>query len=131
MTAITELIEEMAGTLADTANSDVVVGQAVELGSATIVPLSRVSLGFGGAGGEGDQRVGHCGGKSDKSSNDRGKGTGSGAGGGARVRPVGVIVFTDEGVRVEKIPDKSGPLEKIFEKIPDLIDMAHRHGKGR
>lgn len=130
MATITELIEEMAGTLADTANSEVVVGQAVELGSAKIIPLSQVSLGFGGAGGEGDQKFGHCRGKGDKSSNGRGKGTGGGAGGGARVRPVGVIVFTDEGVKVETIPDRPGPLDKIFEKIPDLIDMARTHGKG-
>jgi uncharacterized spore protein YtfJ len=130
MTTITELIEDMAATLADTANSDVVVGQAVELGSAKIIPLSKVSLAFGGAGGEGDQAFGHCRGKTEKSSHGCGKGTGSGAGGGARVRPVGVIIFTDEGVKVERIPDKSGPLDKIFEKIPELIDMAHKHGKG-
>jgi uncharacterized spore protein YtfJ len=54
-----------------------------------------------------------------------------GNGGGAKARPVGVIVFTDEGVKVEKIPDRSGPLDKIFEKIPDLIDMAYKHGRGR
>lgn len=131
MATITELIEEMAGSLADTANSEVVVGQAVELGSVKIVPLSKVSLGFGGVGGEGDHKLGNCRGKTGKSSHGRGKGTGSGAGGGAKVRPVGVIVFTDEGVKVEKIPDKCGPLDKIFEKIPDLIDLAHKHGKER
>jgi len=38
-----------------------------------------------------------------------------------------VIVFTDEGVKVERIPQKSGPLERIFDKIPDLIEMAQKH----
>ena len=125
MTNISELIEEITQTLTDSANSEVVVGQTVELGSAKIIPLSRVRLGFGGGGGEGDQKFGpdrkgrHC--------NGNGKGTGGGAGGGAKVRPVAAIIFTDDEVRVEKIPDKAGPLDKIFEKIPDLIDLAHKH----
>ena len=125
MTNISDLIEEMAQTLTDAANSEVVVGQPVELGSAKIIPLSRVSLGFGGGGGEGNQKFGHGPGKKEKHAS--GKGSGNGAGGGAKVRPVAAIVFTDDEVRVEKIPDKAGPLDKIFEKIPDLIDLAHKH----
>lgn len=125
MTNISELIEEMTQTLIDSANSEVVVGQTVELGSAKIVPLSRVSLGFGGGGGEGDQKFGH--GPDRKGKQCSGNGKGSGAGGGAKVRPVAAIIFTDDEVRVEKIPDRAGPLDKIFEKIPDLIDLAHRH----
>ena len=127
MTNISDLIEEMAQTLIDSANSEVVVGQTVELGSTKIIPLSRVSLGFGGGGGEGDQKFGHGPGRKEKHANDNGKGKGSGAGGRAKVRPVAVIVFTEDEVRVETIPDKAGPLDKIFEKIPDLIDMAHKH----
>jgi uncharacterized spore protein YtfJ len=127
MVNVSELIEEMVNTLSDVATSRVVVGQTVELGSTKIVPLSRISVSFGGAGGEGDQNFGHGRGKKEKSFHGKGKGTGSGGGGGAKVRPVGVIVFTDDGVKVEKIPDRSGPLEKIFEKIPDLVEMAHRH----
>ena len=50
-----------------------------------------------------------------------------GSGGGAKVRPVGVIVFTEDGVRVENIPDRKGPLDKIFEKIPDIIEFAKKN----
>ena len=125
MENISEILDEMANTLSDGANSEVVVGQPIELGATKIIPLSRVSIGFGGAGGEGDQHFGHCHNRKEKAS--RGKGKGTGAGGGAKVRPVGVVIFTDEGVRVEKIPDKSGPIEKLFEKIPDFIEMARRH----
>jgi uncharacterized spore protein YtfJ len=121
MVNISELIDDISGALFDSANSDVVVGQPIELGNATIVPLSRVSIGFGGAGGEGDQHFGcrkdsHC-----------GKGKGAGAGGGAKVRPVGVVVFTEDGVTVEKIPDRLSPIEKLFDKVPDFIDKVHKH----
>ena len=125
MTNISEFIEEVTQSLTDAANSEVVVGQTIELGSAKIIPLCRISLGFGGGGGEGDQRF--CHGQGKKGRRDSGKGKGGGAGGGAKVRPVAAIVFTEEEVRVEKIPDKSGPLDKIFEKIPDLIDLSQKH----
>ena len=125
MTNISEFIEEVTQSLADAANNEVVVGQMIELGSVKIIPLCRISLGFGGGGGEGDQKFCHGQGKKDSHAN--GKGKGSGAGGGAKVRPVAAIVFTEEEVRVEKIPDKSGPLDKIFEKIPDLIDLAQKY----
>lgn len=125
MEHIIELMQEMVGTLSDTVRSEVVFGKAVDLGSAKVVPLSRVSMGFGGGGGEGDQRFGHH--RDKKERHPAGKGTGSGGGGGARVRPVGVIVFTEDGVKVEKIPDKAGLFDKIFDKIPDIIEMAKKH----
>ena len=53
-----------------------------------------------------------------------GKGMGGGAGGGGKVRPVGVIVFSPDGVTIEPIPDKQGVLDKLFDKVPELIDMV-------
>jgi uncharacterized spore protein YtfJ len=125
MESVIEILEKIVDTLSDTAKSDVVVGREVELGSVKIVPLSRVSIGFGGGGGEGDQQLGH--GRDKKDRPHRGKGIGAGSGGGAKVRPVGVVVFTEEGVRVEEIPDKKGPLDKIFDKIPDIIEFARKN----
>ena len=125
MEKIIEILEQVAETLSDTAKSNVVVGEEIQLGSARIVPLSRVSIGFGGGGGEGDQQFGPS--KERKFRQHRGKGIGLGSGGGAKVRPVGVIVFTEDGVRVEEVPDKKGPFDKIFNKIPDIIDFAKKH----
>ena len=124
MENVMEILEEMVGILSDTATSEVVVGKEVELGPVKIVPLSKVSLGFGGGGGEGDQQFGP--GKDKKERKHGGKGIGAGSGGGVKVRPVGVIVFTEDGVRVEEIPDKKGPLDKIFDKIPDIIEFARK-----
>jgi hypothetical protein len=39
------------GKMADVARSDVVVGEPIALGEVTVVPLSRVSVGFGAGGG--------------------------------------------------------------------------------
>lgn len=136
MEHVNSLIDLVAGTVSDVARSDVVVGEPIELGDVTIVPLSRVSLGFGGGGGEGEgkgpkprSRKGH--GKNVGARLEarmelaEGRGSGGGAGGGGKVRPVGVIVFSSEGVSIEAIPDKKGVLDKLFDKVPQLVDMVN------
>ena len=125
MEHVIELMEEMVSTLSDTVRSEIVFGKEIELGPAKVVPLSRISIGFGGGGGEGDQRFGHNRGKKDKY--PAGKGSGSGGGGGAKVKPVGIIIFSKDGVKVEAIPDKRGLCDKIFDRIPDIIEMAKKH----
>lgn len=125
MEHVIELMDEMVGTLSDTIKSEVVFGKAVDLGTVKVVPLSRISIGFGGGGGEGDQRFGHH--RETKNKRPVGKGSGGGGGGSAKVRPVGVLVFTEDGVSVEGIPDKAGLYDKIFNRIPDLIDLAKKH----
>jgi len=127
MEGLIELIELVAGSVEDAAKSDVVVGEPIAVGGVTLVPLSRLSVGLGGGGGEGEGQVpdkpknikrGHS------FKNGKGKGSGGGAGFGARVRPVGVAIFSDDGVEVLPIADKKGILDKIFEKIPEVIDMV-------
>jgi len=125
MEHVIELMDEMVGTLSETVKSDVIFGKAVELGPNKIVPLSRVGIGFGGGGGEGDQRFGNH--REKKNRHSGGKGSGGGGGGGAKVRPIGVLIFTEDGVRMEAIPDKSGLFDKLFGKIPEIIDLAHQH----
>jgi uncharacterized spore protein YtfJ len=125
MEHVIELMDELVSTLSDTIKSEAVCGQVIDLGPAKVVPLSRVSIGFGGGGGEGDQRFGHH--RDKKSKHPAGKGSGGGGGGSAKVRPLGVLIFTEDGVAVEGIPDKSGLCDKIFNKIPDIIEMAQKH----
>ncbi len=127
MQHVKDLVKLVSDKLAETAQSDLVVGQPIEAGDVTIVPLSAVSLGFGGAGGEGEGEPPHdCGPhhKKMKMKGAHGKGIGGGGGGGAKVRPVAVAVFSPEGVQVMPIGGKKCLLDKLFDKIPDLIDMA-------
>lgn len=136
MEHVNSLIDLVSGTVADVAQSDVVVGEPIEMGDVTIVPLSRVSLGFGAGGGEGQGMGPMHGHRRKKAKNGgakieaklelgEGKGAGGGAGGGGKVRPVGVIIFDSEGVHIEPIPDKKNAFDKIFDKIPEVIDMVN------
>ena len=136
MDSIIELLELVSGRLTETAHSEVVVGETIDLGPVKIVPLSRLSLGMGLGGGEGEGEISALHGKKGKGRPGRGKGHGAGAGAGARVRPVGVAIFTDDGVQILPIADKKGILDKIFDKIPKVIElvetaMERRDGRGR
>ncbi len=134
MQHIKELLELITGKIEHVAQSDAVVGQPIELGEVTVVPLSRISLGFGAGGGEGEGKgFGPHGGPGPKHKKDApyGKGHGGGTGGGAKVRPVGVAVFTAEGVEVFPITDRKGIVDKIFDKVPQLVEMVKDATEGR
>lgn len=114
MKHVLDILSMVEATVQDTARTDVVVGQPLVLGGVTIVPLSRVSVGFGGGGGRA---------KTPGTEEDN---VGGGAGGSAKVRPVAVAVFTKDGVRVHPIPDRKGRLEKLIDSLPDLVGKVRK-----
>ena len=120
MEQIIELLELVSGRLSSVASSEVIKGEPIELGNVTIVPLTRISMGFGGGGGQGEGEP-H---KSKKHKHGRGKGMGGAGGGAAKIRPVGLAIFRESGVEIVSIPSKKGALDKIFDKVPELIDRV-------
>ncbi len=67
-------------------NARNVLGDPIEKGNSTVIPI--VSYGFGfGAGGGGEAQTG--------------EGAGTGAGGG--IKPIGAIIIDDDGARVESV----------------------------
>jgi len=123
---VQDLFGLVSTKISDMSNSDVVIGQPIEAAGCTIVPLSKVSVGFGGAGGEGEGEGMHPGGpkKMGKKGSAKGKGVGGGAGGGGKVRPVAVVIFNEDGVTVEPLGDKKGIFDKIIDKVPEVVDMV-------
>ncbi|MGN0107155.1 MAG: GerW family sporulation protein [Hominilimicola sp.] len=102
---------EKFGTLID-ANS--VVGEPVVAGDGTmIVPISRVSFGFGGGGSEFD---------SQKSENPH---FGGGMGGGASVKAEAFLVINNNNVRLIPMGGSSSPIDKIVDLMPDMIDKVN------
>ncbi|MBN1773013.1 MAG: hypothetical protein JXB32_17225 [Deltaproteobacteria bacterium] len=130
MDQIAQMMELVSTKLAELARSDLVVGDPIELGPVTVVPLTQVGVGIGGGGGEGEGAMAHHGAKRPGGAPpfEHGKGTGGGAGGGAKIRPVAVIIFAPDGVRVEPIPDRKGVLDKLMDYIPELIERVHKTG---
>lgn len=115
MDRVTEFLDDLGDQLSGLTNGDLVVGSKLVLGNTTIVPLSKVSLGFGGGGGGGEERA-------EDDSPIRNSGTGGGTGGGGSVKPVAVAVFRDSGVEIMRVPEKTSSLSRLLEKLPDLVD---------
>lgn len=123
MEHVKELMGLVLGQVESVAKSDIVVGDAITMGEVTIVPLSRMTVGFGAGGGEGEGE-GPPDRKRSRRQRPRGKGVGGASGMGAKVRPIGVVVFSADGVEVHPIAAKKGIVDKIFDRIPEVIDLA-------
>ena len=91
-------------------NAKNVLGDPIEKGTATVIPI--VSYGFGfGAGGS-------SGGKS---------GAGSGTGGGGGIKPLGAIIFDDNGARVEAVKGAvTNVAEIVGEAVSRTIDRSEK-----
>ena len=96
--------------------SKTVVGEAIVVGENTIIPLVSVGFGFGAGSGV------------DKTP---GKGEGGGTGGGGGIKPVAVIVISDQGVRIEPIKRGAATpvLEKVVETIGRMRDKRDKEGE--
>jgi uncharacterized spore protein YtfJ len=129
MEHVKELMGLVLGQVENVAKSDIVVGDAITLGDVTIVPLSRMTIGFGAGGGEGEGEGPHDH-KRSRRQRMRGKGVGGASGMGAKVRPIGVVVFSADGVEVHPITAKRGLIDKVFDRIPEVIDLAKDAASG-
>jgi len=81
-----KLLESLAQNLGGKASVNVVFGERTERDGVTVIPVAKVSWGFGGGGGQG-------GGKT--ATTEEGSGAGAGGGGGMAARPVGFIEIRD------------------------------------
>jgi uncharacterized spore protein YtfJ len=101
-----ELSLSIITQLKEIASSDTVIGKQFTLGTKSVVPVTRVMVGFGVGGGEGEE----SGAKS---------GFGGGGGGGVRVEPVGFIIIEED--KVSFLPTAKGKYDGLISAIPDLI----------
>ena len=107
-------------------DTETVVGKPIELSNGTvIIPLSRLSIGYGMGGWDYDNS------KEDPNhKNTKKNGITAGTGGGATVKPVGFLVVSDGNVKILNI-DSATPFEKICDIIPETLQsLADLFGKG-
>lgn len=103
---VEETIKEVAGELERIASTKTVVGEPIAAADKTIIPISKISMGFGAGGGEG---------KREKES-----GYGGGGGAGAKIEPVAFIVVSKEDTRIFRVSEKSD-VGKFLEAVPDIV----------
>lgn len=100
-------LEALGSQLEKFLSTKTVFGEPIVAGKVTLIPIQSVSFGFGSGGGKG--------------ATEKDSGGGSGSGGGASLRPLAIVAVTDDGnVQVYTLEDR-GVMEKIVEKLPDMI----------
>ncbi|MBN2037829.1 MAG: hypothetical protein JW768_13900, partial [Chitinispirillaceae bacterium] len=95
------------------AKTETVIGEPINAGNITLIPVSRVSIGFA-AGGAG---------KDDKCA------TGAGTGGGINITPVAFIAVTEDRVQVHPVTPDDPCLSRILEMAPEAIKQVSRFFK--
>ena len=95
--------------------SKTVVGEAIKVGDATLIPILTVNFGLGTGGGDGQDEKGS-------------KGLGGGAGIGASVSPTAILVIKGDNIELMPIK-KHGGLEKLLEMVPDIVNKIDSYKK--
>ena len=108
-----ELLHGLLEDIEHLARSETIIGEPIELGELTIVPVISLRVGFGAGGGEGRGGVERQG---------TGEGVGGLGAGGIRVEPTAFIVKKGDDVQIMAAPAKHGAMSELFEKMPDMVD---------
>ena len=90
-----------------------VVGQPINLGDVTVVPISKISIGVGGAGSD----------YVSKNQNRHENPFGGGAGAGIKVTPIAFLVIREGHVRIMPVATPANTTaDRIVEMVPDTLD---------
>lgn len=116
MKDVQPLFEKTIQELERMLNTKTVVGDPINLGGQTLIPLVSVGFGFAAAGGSGNDPK-------------KGEGVGGGTGGGGGIKPVALVIVGEAGVRVEPV---MGGGASVLGKAIETIGAAaqKRNGDG-
>ena len=111
---VNELMAETIRRIREVVDANTVVGEPIVAGEITLVPVSKISFGFGTGGSE-------FGGKAPKPLGENPFGGGGGAG--VKVTPVCFLVVNGTSVKVlavDAAPETS--LDRVVDMIPDVVN---------
>ena len=105
------MLESTIQKIREMLDVNTVVGNPIQTpDGVTIIPVSKVSVGFGGGG-------------SDFASKNSENPFGGGVGGGVKVSPVCFLIVKDGNVRMISVPAPANTTtERIVEMLPDTLD---------
>ncbi|MEW5796738.1 MAG: spore germination protein GerW family protein [Candidatus Zixiibacteriota bacterium] len=113
---VVEILQSVVGELKEMARSQSIVAAPITVGDKTVVPVVRMTVGFGAGGGQGE---------ADK----KGSGFGGGGGGGVSIEPAAFIIMDKDGISL--LPAKKGNWESLIEAIPGvaskIMELKGKH----
>lgn len=104
-------LEDLTNVLLDKlkliSQAETVIGDPIETGKFTIIPVSKVSVGFGVGGNTGKVEL-------------------NGTGGGLQVEPVAFLVVSESDVRVLPVQKDSNTLQKVADLVPEVLTVFNK-----
>ena len=111
-----ELMNTSMERLKELVDVNTIIGeQIITQDGTTIIPISKVSFGFGSGGTEFSNKN-----KPDKT-DDSNLPFGGGVGGGVNITPIAFITSNSQGVALLELNGESGSLEKVITSLPDVV----------
>ncbi len=105
---IEALVKTVLSELGEIAKTKTVVGEPIQLGETTIVPVSKLSIGFavGGGNTSGELKQGEA------------------TGGGASIEPVAFFVARNDKVELVTVQKEDVGLAKFIDLVPQIVDQV-------
>ncbi len=112
---ISELMQTTMENVKNILKVDTVVGDPIYTPDGiTLVPISKISVGFGGGGAE-------FGGKNASGTRNYGGGNGTGV----KIEPIGFLVIKDGHIRMINVtPPASNTVDRLIDLVPQVMDRV-------
>jgi len=113
---VSELMQSTMEKIREMMDSNTVVGQPIEVGDVTVVPVCKISIGYASGGTDFAQ-------KSQKANKDNS--FGGGAGMGVNITPVSFLVVNQGNVRMISVEQPAAtPVDKVIDLVPNVVDKV-------
>lgn len=114
--ALAEVIKAALEQIQSISKTETVIGEPIKAGDVTLIPVSKISIGFAAGGGDGGKGGAN--------------GTGAGTGGGININPVAFISVCGEKVQIHSLSSSDSlSLTQLMSSAPDLINKISKYFK--
>ena len=112
---LNQMVQDAIESIRGMADTNTIVGQPIQTpDGVTLIPISKVSFGFGGGGGD-----------YGKNAKD---GFGGGSAAGVKISPVAFLVVKDGSVRMMPVTvPPTSTMERVVELVPEIMDKVEKH----
>ena len=108
-----DILQETMGKVREMVDANTIVGQPIAADGVTLIPISKVSFGFGGGGGDYVPKSGTE------------KNLTAGLGAGVKITPVAFLLLKDGTARVLPVAVPAATtLDRLVEMVPDAVDKV-------
>lgn len=107
------MLENTIAKIREMVDANSVVGEPITAGDVTIIPISKISIGYGGGGSD----------FAAKNTNQQETPFGGGVGAGVKVTPIAFLIIKDGSVRMLPVAAPANTTaDRLVEMIPDTLD---------